>query len=108
MLTPHSRTAICQGAVIKGFLDLVTQGQSDSFNVDTLPIKVTSTVSRASYGAGYKCRFVPGTHQEIDKVWDDNECVFMAGNQMEWYLKRGSIIFSGYVSLEYKANYPTG
>ncbi|KAI0904023.1 hypothetical protein F4823DRAFT_616447 [Ustulina deusta] len=83
------RTAICQGAVIKGFLDLVSQGQSDSFNVDTLPIKVTSTVSRASYGAGYKCRFVPGTHQEIDKVWDDNECVFMAGNQMEWYLKRG-------------------
>ncbi|KAI0430723.1 hypothetical protein F5Y09DRAFT_307087 [Xylaria sp. FL1042] len=83
------RTAICRGAVIKGFLDVVSQDQSKSVKADMLPIKVTSTVSRASYGATYRCPFVPGTHLEIDKVWDDDESIFMAANQMEWYLKRG-------------------
>ncbi|KAI1425003.1 hypothetical protein F5Y12DRAFT_397991 [Xylaria sp. FL1777] len=93
------RTAICRGAVIKGFLDVVSQGQSNSLKAEMLPIKVTSTVSRASYGARYRCSFVPGTHQEIDKVWDDDESKFMAANQMEWYLKRGSTMFPGKIAL---------
>ncbi|KAI0972386.1 hypothetical protein F4678DRAFT_430149 [Xylaria arbuscula] len=83
------RTAICRGAVIKGFLDVVSQGQSKKLKPDMLPIKVTSTVSRASYGAKYRCPFVAGTHDEIDKAWDEDEAVWMAANQMEWYLKRG-------------------
>ncbi|KAI0521987.1 hypothetical protein F5B22DRAFT_512862 [Xylaria bambusicola] len=83
------RTAICRGAVVKGFLDIAAQRPSDTLSADVLPIKVTSTVSRASYGSGYKCRFIPGTHEEADKVWDENECSDMAENQMEWYLKRG-------------------
>ncbi|KAJ2992967.1 hypothetical protein NUW58_g1990 [Xylaria curta] len=85
------RTAICRGAVTKGFLDIASQGQSDSLDVDTLPIKVISTIARASYGAGYKCQFIPGTHEEIDKSWDEDECMDMAKNQMEWYLKRGKV-----------------
>lgn len=91
MLTLLSRTAICRGAVTKGFLDIAGEGQTKSVNADMLPIKVTSTVSRASYGAQYKCAFIPGIHEEIDKIWDEDECQYMARHQMEWYLKRGSI-----------------
>ncbi|KAI0440363.1 hypothetical protein F4803DRAFT_527786 [Xylaria telfairii] len=83
------RTAICRGAVTKGFLDIASEGQTKSVNADMLPIKVTSTVSRASYGAQYKCTFIPGLHEEIDKIWDEDECQDMARHQMEWYLKRG-------------------
>ncbi|KAI1362877.1 hypothetical protein F5Y08DRAFT_329774 [Xylaria arbuscula] len=83
------RTAICRGAVVKGFLDIAAQRPADTMIAEMLPIKVTSTVSRSSYGSRYKCRFIPGTHDEADKVWDDNECSDMAENQMEWYLKRG-------------------
>ncbi|KAK9412835.1 putative Actin-like ATPase domain-containing protein [Seiridium unicorne] len=86
------RTAICRGAVFKGFLDSIAEGGSGSLAADTLPIKVTSTISRASYGSQYKCTFIPGTHKEADKEWDEDECTFMASRQMAWYLKRGDEI----------------
>ena len=75
---------------MKGFLDIAAQRPADTMIAEMLPIKVTSTVSSSSYGSRYKCRFIPGTHDEADKVWDENECSDMAENQMEWYLKRVS------------------
>ncbi|KAF2967326.1 hypothetical protein GQX73_g6252 [Xylaria multiplex] len=86
------RTAICRGAVIKGFVAIASEVQSERLNTDSLPIKVTSTISRSSYGTSYKCRFVPGTHEERDKVWSDVEYEYMAENQMDWYLKRGEVV----------------
>ncbi|KAI0543985.1 hypothetical protein F4679DRAFT_566597 [Xylaria curta] len=83
------RTAICRGAVTKGFLDIATQGGSNNVNVDLLPIKITSTISRASYGSNFMCHFDPRLHDEIDKVWDEDSHADMAIRQMEWYLKRG-------------------
>ncbi|KAI0532864.1 hypothetical protein GGR58DRAFT_148013 [Xylaria digitata] len=86
------RTAICRGAVIKGFVAIARDSQSDKLNVDTLPIKVTSTISRSSYGNSYKCNFMPEIHEESDKVWDEREYAYMAKNQMEWYLTRGEVV----------------
>ncbi|KAI1204683.1 uncharacterized protein F4807DRAFT_454509 [Annulohypoxylon truncatum] len=83
------RTAICRGAVLKGFLDGAAQDQSDNSIVKALPIKVTSTVSRASYGTSFATPFIPGTHLEADKVWNHLECKYMARGQMSWYLRRG-------------------
>ncbi|RWA10740.1 hypothetical protein EKO27_g4359 [Xylaria grammica] len=86
------RTAICRGAVIKGFTLIAGEDESPKLNPETLPIKVTSTISRASYGSIYRTPFVTGIHEEIDKVWDNDECKDMATNQMEWYLKRGEVV----------------
>ncbi|KAK8014234.1 hypothetical protein PG990_007530 [Apiospora arundinis] len=76
------RTAICRGAVFKGFLQ----------EKDKLPtpfIKVTSTISRASYGIEFNMPFNKHQHLEEDKLWDRHEDRWMATNQMRWYLKRG-------------------
>lgn len=86
-----SRTAICRGAVYKGFLDNLTT--LTSLSSEKLPIKVTSTISRSSYGSKFKCGFTTGTHEEADKIWDEDEYRYMAENQMQWYLKRVSVIF---------------
>jgi hypothetical protein len=76
--------------VFKGFLDDESQGESGSLANDALPIKVSSTISRASYGSLFKCLFVEGVHEEADKSWADVECQYMATNQVEWYLRRVS------------------
>ncbi|KAH7324239.1 hypothetical protein B0I35DRAFT_449279 [Stachybotrys elegans] len=83
------RTAICRGAVYKGFLDNVAQRNITSLSPESLPIKVTSTISRASYGYKFQCPFVAGTHEKADMRFDENEDRYMADNQMQWYLKRG-------------------
>ncbi len=51
-------------------------------------ISVTSTVSRLSFGIGFRAIFEEGNHLDVDKEWDDDECVWKAANQMDWYLKR--------------------
>lgn len=86
-----SRTAICRGAVHKGFLNNLTT--LTSLSSERPPIKVTSTISRASYGSKFRCEFITGTHEEADKTWDEDEYRYMANNQMQWYLKRVSVIF---------------
>lgn len=47
-------------------------------------------------------------HEEVDKVWDDDECKYMAHNQVEWYLKRGSIILLHMCGCNILANYEQG
>ncbi|GKT84531.1 LOW QUALITY PROTEIN: hsp70 family chaperone [Colletotrichum tofieldiae] len=87
------RTAICRGAVYKGFLDGlgVSEGALTQPNgrIIEAPIKVTSTVSRASYGVNYRTKFDKKLHIAEDKEWDADEGMWKAKNQMEWYLKRG-------------------
>ncbi|CAG7561921.1 unnamed protein product [Fusarium equiseti] len=78
------RTAICRGAVYKGF-------QSANFLDDTmrLPIVVTSTISRASYGISYNEHFDEGVHLKKDRYWNDLEEYLEARNQVQWYLTKG-------------------
>ena len=85
-LTRPRRTAICRGAVCKGFLS----GSGDVAHDNNIrsPIKVASTISRASFGNIYRTLWDDGNYLEEDKVWDSDEEVWRADNQMDWYIKR--------------------
>ncbi|OHE90576.1 hypothetical protein CORC01_14123 [Colletotrichum orchidophilum] len=87
------RTAICRGAVHKGFLDgsriqehaLI---KHDGYRVKA-PIRVTSTVSRSSYGVPYSATFDRNRHIQDDKEYDMDLGVWRARNQIDWFLRRG-------------------
>jgi hypothetical protein len=85
-----SRTAICRGAVFKGFLDGVCKGDltTPSGGILDTPIMISSTVSRASFGNVFRVTFDATEHSEEDKVWSSNEHERKADNQMSWYLTR--------------------
>jgi hypothetical protein len=85
------RTAICRGAVYKGFQDDAASAiHADGNNIQMrLPIHVTSTISRASYGHGFYEPFVQGHHLEKDKYWNGLESRWEATNQIRWYLIKG-------------------
>ena len=89
-----SRTAICRGAVFKGLLDGVCKGDLTTPNGGVLetPISIASTVSRASFGVAMKVPWDANKYPEEDKIWDTDEHVWKADNQMSWYLKRVSCI----------------
>ncbi|KAJ4219342.1 hypothetical protein NW759_007731 [Fusarium solani] len=53
-----------------------------------IPIEVTSTISRASYGVWHRTTFDPEVHLQQDKVWDETSHEWEARNQMTWYLKK--------------------
>ncbi|KAH8203365.1 hypothetical protein TruAng_002460 [Truncatella angustata] len=84
------RTAICRGAVIKGFLEAQNDQQDGGFRVP--PIAVESRVSRASYGISCSAEFDSSRHLEQDKRWDRLMECYMASNQMTWYLRRGDLV----------------
>ncbi|KAI1771010.1 actin-like ATPase domain-containing protein [Hypoxylon cercidicola] len=84
------RTAISRGAVYKGFLD--NRENIDGVNQLKLadpPITVTSTISRAHFGIMVSDVFDKDKHLEEDRVWDYDEELFRATNQMSWYIKKG-------------------
>ncbi|KAF5608374.1 hsp70 family chaperone [Fusarium subglutinans] len=83
------RTAICQGAVCKAFMD---GGDENGQNLAHKPITVTSTISRAHYGVMYHTPFEEGKHLKKDRFWDEDQGEYRADNQMEWYLKKGDCI----------------
>ncbi|KAL4931804.1 Hsp70 family protein [Aspergillus undulatus] len=86
------RTAICNGAVYKGFLTGATEGANGqtqiAYGIES-PITVKSTISRTSIGFIYHAPFDPAKHLEADKAWYPNEGEYRANNQINWYLKRG-------------------
>lgn len=84
------RTAICRGAVYKGFLDGKVTGANGNEGVANIvaPIRVISTISRASYGVMYRDKFNFNQHLKEDKVWSPEQCEWRADNQMAWFLKR--------------------
>ncbi|KAJ6125279.1 hypothetical protein N7471_012596 [Penicillium samsonianum] len=75
------RTAICRGAIVKGFLD--GPGNSGAH------LTVVSTIARQSLGIGYSIEYDAAIHQEKDKEYDEVEGKYMAKNQMEWYMRKG-------------------
>ncbi|TLS24218.1 hypothetical protein PpBr36_08383 [Pyricularia pennisetigena] len=83
------RTAICRGAVIKGFL-----ASESSLPAANSRILVTSTVSRDSLGIVYREEFKQGKHLEEDKAWGKQELTYLAINQMQWFLKKGQSVSS--------------
>jgi hypothetical protein len=81
------RTAICRGAVYKGFLDGLDKfHRGDGIEA---PISITSAISRASYGIGYYEMFDSSKHSAIQKTWSENEKNWIADGKMRWYLKKG-------------------
>jgi hypothetical protein len=80
------RTAICRGAIFKGFLE--EQDNQSNANNAKAPIMVASTVARASYGTSFQIDYDAIIHLEQDKVWCSYEDRWKAGNQMQWYLNR--------------------
>ncbi|KAH9226360.1 hypothetical protein K456DRAFT_1754919 [Colletotrichum gloeosporioides 23] len=79
------RTAICRGAIYKGFLEKPS-------GAIVPPIEVTSTVSRYSYGIKYVTGYNKAQHLPVDKMWDEHENQWRARNQIKWYLKRGAAV----------------
>lgn len=83
------RTAICRGAVFKGFLDgLAATRDEESRPQISSSIVVTSTIARASYGISFDDIFDNSVHREEDKFYDEDEGIWRARSQMKWYLKK--------------------
>ncbi|KAI6613465.1 hypothetical protein MCOR14_011598 [Pyricularia oryzae] len=80
------RSAICRGAVLKGFL------QDSRPDQDNSPVKVTSTISRSSIGMEIFRPFDEDKHLEEDKFWCDKELRYNAKNLMDWFLHKGSSV----------------
>ncbi|KAL2808589.1 hypothetical protein BJX63DRAFT_408776 [Aspergillus granulosus] len=78
------QTAICRGAIFKGFLD----GPSAAA-IGSPPVSVVSTIARQSLGIKHRTEFVPGEHLKKDKWWCEMEGIWLANNQVTWYLKKG-------------------
>ena len=52
------------------------------------PVSIISTIARASLGIDYATPFKEGEHLEMDKCWNEDEGMYMARNQMSWYLRK--------------------
>ncbi|KAL2811642.1 hypothetical protein BDW59DRAFT_177072 [Aspergillus cavernicola] len=76
----NRRTAICRGAVIKGFLDAP--------DVPT-PVRIVSAIARRSIGVIYDPDFREGIHDPKYRCWDEMSGTFRAYHQMKWYMKKG-------------------
>ncbi|KAJ5747486.1 uncharacterized protein N7511_009182 [Penicillium nucicola] len=95
------RTAICRGAVYKGFAEdqlMGTEGDDDdesSMRMKTpyipAPIQVTSTIARYSLGTVYYTLFDPLKHSRSDPdyEWSADEGDYVINNQMTWYIRKG-------------------
>ncbi|OQD94825.1 hypothetical protein PENSOL_c023G03038 [Penicillium solitum] len=76
------RTAICRGAVFKGFID-GPRGAAHS------TLSIGSTIARQILGVTMSVEFEEGVHKQKDKYRDRVTGVWMARNQMQWYLYKG-------------------
>ncbi len=101
-------TAICRGAVYKGFYRALKAGGDgdaagdgsggtngaggDTRLVVEPPIQIASTVSRFSVGLCFSQLYNEAYHKTSDRYWDEKEEVWFAGRQMEWYLRKGSSV----------------
>ncbi|KAJ8110317.1 hypothetical protein ONZ43_g5899 [Nemania bipapillata] len=85
------RTAICRGAVYKGFLSAIAKsgqgrGNGQLRHKIEAPIAVTSTISRSHIGVSYQCEFERTKHRKEHKCWSDTYMCYMATDQLDWYL----------------------
>ncbi|KAJ2992964.1 hypothetical protein NUW58_g1993 [Xylaria curta] len=81
------RTAICRGAIFKGVLDVPSLAGDIPSHVT-----VASTIARRSLGVAMTPSFKEGVHEERDRLWDKDEGIWRADNQMQWYLKKGQSV----------------
>ncbi|KAI1308319.1 actin-like ATPase domain-containing protein [Xylaria venustula] len=81
------RTAICRGAILKGFLDIPSAAGGASSHVS-----VVSTIARRNLGVASNSIFEDGVHDKRDKYLDVSEGVWRARNQMNWYLRKGQSV----------------
>ncbi|KAL4812323.1 hypothetical protein BDW67DRAFT_127450 [Aspergillus spinulosporus] len=83
------RTAICRGAIYKGFLHLSESNPNHQGGYDYKSIKVVSTISRISIGKMYWADFDESKHLEEDRKWDYNKEKWRADHQMQWFIRKG-------------------
>ncbi|KAL2834215.1 hypothetical protein BDW59DRAFT_44951 [Aspergillus cavernicola] len=83
------RTAICRGAIYKGFLDLSDSNINSQGSYSYKSIAVVSTKSRISIGTTLWVDFDSSEHLEEDLTWDSKKEKWRADNQMEWYIRKG-------------------
>ncbi|KAK8037667.1 hypothetical protein PG991_001013 [Apiospora marii] len=57
---------------------------------DVVPVKVVSTIARASYGITYYTPWDPVKHKDQPRIWDEKELGYMCQDQMRWYLRKAS------------------
>jgi len=70
-------SSICRGAVIKGLSNTTFSG-----------VRVSSRISRMSYGTTYMAKFKRGVHNPADLVVDKLDNKGRADNQMKWQLRK--------------------
>ncbi|KAI4264735.1 MAG: hypothetical protein L6R42_000173 [Xanthoria sp. 1 TBL-2021] len=86
------RTAICRGAIFKGFLDAPSteQANKEAPNISVRSkVSVVSTIARLSLGVAFDEDFEEGKHRPEDRYRNKLEGVWRARNQMEWYVRKG-------------------
>ncbi|CAG9989530.1 unnamed protein product [Clonostachys byssicola] len=86
------RSAICRGAVYKGFMDRLN-GNPTGLSARA-HMSVVSTISRLSVGVEIYQPFRKGFHREEDKYWEPLEGKYIARHQMRWYLKKGDVVMA--------------
>ncbi|KAK7917796.1 hypothetical protein PG985_011404 [Apiospora marii] len=92
-LTPFlydpSRIAICRGAVLSGFLQEQADKPPSYVEAVPIPVKVVSTIARASYGSVFMRPYDPALDRQEDVVWKDREEAWYRESLMHWYINRG-------------------
>ncbi|CAI7624666.1 unnamed protein product [Penicillium crustosum] len=81
------RTAICRGAIYRGFLDAESMSHDGDkgmkgLNVES-PISVTSTISRMSLGTPCYSKYDPSIHSKDELEWNSDEGEHVATDQMD-------------------------
>ncbi|KAL4790417.1 hypothetical protein BDV19DRAFT_402038 [Aspergillus venezuelensis] len=86
----RERTAICRGAIYKGFLHLSESNNANQQGrSDYRSIAVVSTIARISIGTVVWRDFRESKDLEEDRMWDYNKEKWRANNQMLWYICKG-------------------
>ncbi|KAL4880679.1 hypothetical protein BJY04DRAFT_190593 [Aspergillus karnatakaensis] len=83
------RTAICRGAIYKGFINLSESKPENHIGYNYNNIVVVSTISRISIGISYWEDFDSSKHLEEDRKWDDKQQKWRADGRMEWFIRKG-------------------
>lgn len=74
----------------KGFYNAPPKANSEGSR--PLPVTIASTVARFSVGLCFSQLYNQYYHRAEDRYFDDKEQVWFAGQQMEWYLRKGSSV----------------
>lgn len=84
-----SRTAICRGAVFRGFINgsLAGKTATEGFIAIGASISIMSPIDRASTGSKYYTHWDETKNPE-DKKWDREERKYIARNQMLWRIRK--------------------